>query len=51
MAKKHRHGKTRCQKLVSNKIRLIKREGKGQKQAIAISINIAKRKGCKIIRR
>lgn len=34
------HGKIQRQKLVSKKIKLLKKEGKPQKQAVAIALNM-----------
>ena len=42
----HKHSKKLCRAKVSRKIRLLKREGKSQKQSIAIALSIARQEGC-----
>ena len=42
----HIHNRRNCRALVSRKIRKLRREGKSQKHAVAIALNIARKKGC-----
>jgi activator of 2-hydroxyglutaryl-CoA dehydratase len=48
--KRRKYSKT-CAAFISRKIRKLRKEGYEQDQAVAIAINMARRRGCRIPRR